>query len=550
MARSFNLFDSDSLKDFHKRIFFSMLLFLFVYFVAIYRITEIMLFNGLDDNELIIENKLERGKIFDRNGILLATTVKSYSLSVDPKTIKNKNLLAKNLSEILKVEKDFILKDLNNQNKNYWIKRNITPKEHQKIIDLGEINLRIHEERKRIYPYSNSSSHIVGYVDIDGKGLSGIERSFDSKLNESKNIYLSIDINLQQAIREKLDDTIQTYKAESGLAILLDIKSSQIISSVSLPDFNPNNRKTFLKENLINRVFQSNYEMGSTFKPLTVAMGYDKDIISPEMKFDVTKEIRGISDYLEYEEDGIYNPEKIIIKSSNIGTAKIASLIGKKNQKNFFNKVGFSKKLNVEILESVEPLGNKNHWGEVETMTIGYGHGFAVTPLHLVKAYASISNEGYEIKPSIILNNDQQKQSQILLKKETSKYFLNLLRSVVLKTKFTGPRVKIDGYDIGGKTGTSMMVNKKGGYHKDKDITSFIGVFPIKNPQYVVLTIIEYPKEIKKLKNKTTGAWVNAPLVKDIILEMIKILNIPKNFSEEILNADIKYMYKSKNAAF
>ena len=181
-----------------------------------------------------------------------------------------------------------------------------------------------------------------------------------------------------------------------------------IISSVSFPDFNPNDRKTFNENNLINRVIQSNYEMGSTFKPITVAMGYDKDLISPEMTFDVTKKIKGISDYSKYEGDGIYNVEKIIFKSSNIGAAKIASLIGKQNQKEFFKKIGFFDKLNIEILEAAKPLGNKHNWGEVETMTIGYGHGFAITPLHLVKAYASIANDGFEVRPTIVLGNHKR----------------------------------------------------------------------------------------------------------------------------------------------
>ena len=550
MKKSFNLFDSDSLKDFHKRIFFSMLLFVFVYSVAVFRIVDIMVFS-IDDIQIkSTQLDYQRGKIYDKNSNLLATSIISNSLSTNPLKIKNKTLISKNLSEILNLDENKILKNLNKSKKFVWIKRNITPKEHQAIINLGEINLRIHKETKRVYPYSNVASHLVGYVDIDGIGRSGIERAFEKNLSISKDVYLTIDINLQQAVREKLDNTIKKFKAESGLAVILNIKNGEIISSVSLPDFNPNHRNTFNESNLTNRVVQSNYEMGSTFKPITIAMGYDMNIINPEMTFDVTKNIKGISDYLEYEGNGIYDIEKIIVKSSNIGTAKIASIIGDKNQKKFFKKIGFFDKLDFEILETASPLGNNNNWGPVETMTIGYGHGFAITPLHLVKAYATIANDGFEVHPTIISLKNNKKNNQILVKKETSKYFLKLLRSVVTKTSFTGPRVKVEGYHLGGKTGTAMIVNKKGGYHKDRDLTSFISVFPIDDPKYVVLTILEYPKKIKELKNKTTGAWVNAPLVKDIIIQMIKILNIPKNFSNEFLNADIKYLYEAKNATF
>jgi len=527
-----------------------MLLFLFVYFVAVYRITQIMIIAPVDKIVKINETLKERGKIFDRNGNLLATTINSNSLATNPIKIKNKTDLAKKLSIILNIDELSILNNLLKEDKFVWIKRHITPKEHQKIIDMGEINLQILEERKRIYPYSNVSSHVVGFVDIDGIGRAGIERAFNDQLSNSENIHLSLDINLQQAIREELEETIKKFKAESGLAVVLDIKNSQIISSVSFPDFNPNDRRTFNEDKLINRVIQSNFEMGSTFKPITVAMGYDKDLISPDMTFDVTKTIKGISDFTEYEGNGIYNIEKIIFKSSNIGVAKIASLIGKQNQKNFFKKIGFFDKLNIEILEAAEPLGNKHNWGEVETMTIGYGYGFAVTPLHLVKAYASIANDGFEVKPTFIFGKQNDQKNQLLLKESTSDYFLKLLRSVVTKTTFTGPRVKVEGYDIGGKTGTAMLTNKKGGYFKDRDLTSFISIFPIADPEYLILTIIEYPKIIKGLNKKTTGAWINAPLVKDIILRMIRILKIPKKISEEFLNADIKHIYKPKNVTF
>jgi len=549
--KSFKLFDSDSLKDFHKRIFFSMLMFLLVYFGAIFRITEIMLFKDTQANIISNSNDIkERGKIFDRNGNLLATSIISNSLSVNPNKIKNKYKLSKELSYILKIEENTILKKLQNQKKFVWIKRNITPKEHQKIIELGEINLNIHNERKRIYPYFSIPSHIVGYVNIDGVGQAGIERSFENELKNSKDVILTLDINLQDAVREKLTKTINTYRAESGVAIIMDIEKGEILSSVSLPDFDPNNNKTFIKRNLINRVIQSNYEMGSTFKPITAVMGFDKNLISPEMKFNIKNSIKGINDYTKYEGDGNYNTEKIIVHSSNIGAAKIASHIGKKNQIDFFKKIGFFDRLNFELKEAAKPLGNKNNWGEVETMTIGYGHGFAITPLHLVKAYASIANNGFEVNPTLLLRNKINYNKKLLLKKESSEYFLKLLRSVVRKTKFTGPRVKINGYDLGGKTGTAMIVNQNGGYYKDRDLTSFISIFPIKKPKYLVLTILEYPKEIDELDNKTTGAWVNAPLVKEIILEMINILKIPKQINQEILKVDIKHIYKTKNVTF
>jgi cell division protein FtsI (penicillin-binding protein 3) len=284
--------------------------------------------------------------------------------------------------------------------------------------------------------------------------------------------------------------------------------------------------------------------MGSTFKPLTVVNGYDYDIIDPDMIFDVRKPVKGVTDHAAYKGDGFYDVEKIVVESSNIGTAQIALKIGKNNQKEFFKKLGFFEKLNVELFEVEKPYANPNNWGDHTIARIGFGHSFSITPLHLVKAYATLANKGFEVTPSFILKKDHNFKKNILLKSNSSEYFLSLLNAVITKTKFTGPRVKIDGYNIGGKTGTSELIDTKGKYYKDRNMTSFIGVFPINNPQYIVYTAIEYPKKPYESKQRMTGAVVNAPLVKNIIYEMIKILNLPSNTDYKLLKADIKEFYK------
>ncbi len=548
MKKKFKLFDSDSLKLLHRRVFFAITIFVFVYFISIYRISSIMLFPKITYEKINITKLDIRGDIYDRNGNVLATTIKSTSISLNPKKIKNKKKLSIELASILNLDPVKLAKKINS-NKNFvWIKRNISPQEYQEIINLGEINLKSHNEFKRVYPFKNVSSHIVGHVDIDQKGQNGIERYFNNDLSISKDIYLSLDINLQQLVRNNLIKTINKYSAESGLAIVMEIDSGQIISSVSLPDYNPQNKSTFKDNNLVNRVFQSNYEMGSTFKPITATMGFDLGIIDSSMTFDVTKKFLNISDHDKYKGSGIYDIEKVIVESSNIGTAQIATLIGSKNQKNFFKKIGFNKRINIENKESANPLGNKNNWGKKETATIGFGHGFSVTPLHLVKAYATLSNEGIEVFPTLQLNKKNQKNN-VLNNKKSSKFFLNLLNSVVLKTEYTGPRVKIEGYQVGGKTGTSELLNPKGGYYKDRNLTSFIGIFPINNPKYVIYTAVEYPKKEEGTNQKMTGARVNAPLVKQIIINIINLFNIPKNTTNEVLKADINFYYRGINAS-
>ncbi len=547
MKKKFKLFDSDSLKILHKRVFFSITIFIFVYFISVYRITDVMLFSEKSYSNLSGNDLITRGDIYDRNGNILATTIDSLSISINPNKIKNKNELSLKLSKILSIDSNYLNNKLS-LNKNFvWLKRHITPNQYQQIINLGEIYIRTHKEKKRIYPFKNIPSHIVGYVNIDQKGQSGVERFFDSELSKSKNIYLTLDINLQQMVRRNLIETINNYRAESGLAVLMEIKNGNILSSVSYPDFNPENKNTYLEQNLINRVIQSNFEMGSTFKPITAAMGYDLNIIDPQMKFDVKKKFNGISDHDNFKENGIYNVEKIIVESSNIGTAKIATLIGKENQKNFFNKIGFDNRVNIEIKEAAKPLGNKNNWGKMETATIGFGHGYSITPLHLLKAYGTLSNYGNEVLPTILLKDQIKTKKNILNKTESSKFFLNLLRSVVTKTEYTGPRVNVDGYEIGGKTGTSELLNPEGGYYKDRNLTSFIGVFPISDPKYVIYTAIKYPKKEEGTRQRMTGARVNAPLVKQIIINLIKLYNIPRTKREKILKVDTNHSYKEFN---
>tara|TARA_Y100000590_G_scaffold425270_1_gene533079 strand:- start:2761 stop:4419 length:1659 start_codon:yes stop_codon:yes gene_type:complete len=546
MQKKFYFFDSDALKNFHKRVFFSITIFIFVYLIAFYRIIDIMI---IDKNQNFIKHLkpiIERGNIYDRNNNLLSATIKSNALSARPKDIKNKLILSKKLSSIISMPEEEIL-DLLNKNKDFvWIKRNISPKEHQLIINIGEVGLQTQhkqdEELYRIYPYRNTASHVIGYINTDGIGQSGIERGLNNTLSQGNDVYLSIDINLQQAIRNELLYTLKKFSADSGFTTILDIETGEILAMNSLPDFNPNDRKTLIDKNIFNQAIEGNYEMGSVIKPITIAMGVDKGIINPDMVFDVSKPISGIKDFKPH--NGKYNVKEIIVNSSNIGTAQIANKIGKKNQINFFKKIGFFDKINTEIFETALPLGNKNNWGDHETMRIGYGYAFSITPLHLVMAYASLSNQGKKVYPTFLKDNKIFKNSE-LIQDFTSSYFNKLLRAVILETKVTGKKVKIEGYEIGGKTGTANLLNKFGNYEEGKNLTSFIAVFPISQPKYVVLASIANPKKDSEMQYKLTGATVAAPLVKKIIKRMIEILDIAPMNMKEILKADISSNYKS-----
>jgi len=526
MSNKIILFDSNALKNIHKRVFVSITVFMVVFSIIFFRIFDIMIF---ENSSKIIENNIqikERGKIFDRNGILLASTIKSYSLFAYPKKIKEIEKLSKKLEVILAISQDQIKSKLLKDKNRVWIKRNITPREHQEIINLGEIGLQTEPEKKRIYPYREATSHIVGFSNIDGKGMSGIEKGLQNKLDLGENIFLSIDIRIQNSTRNELIKTIQKFSAESGSAIVMNIKSGEILSMINYPDFDPNQSDNLLTKYQFNNATQGVFEMGSTFKPITMAIGLDKNIIDLDMLFDVTHPIRlgkyTINDFNPYK--GKLDIKGIIVKSSNIGTAKIAKKIGKENQIMYFKQFGFFDKIDLEINETQKPL-SPNHWKTIETMTIGYGHGFAVTPLHLCQAYSSIVNGGFKVKPTLIKNNIETKLDRII-NLSTSNQIKNLLRSVIVETKYTGPNARIVGYELGGKTGTAEQL-RNGSYISNSNLALFISVFPISNPKYLVFAMVMDPKKIKETYYNNTGGWVAAPLVKNIILELINILGIP-----------------------
>ena len=549
MKKKFYFFDSDALKNFHKRVFFSITIFIFVYLIAFYRIVDVMLLEDKIYQNVLIDQYVERGNIFDRNGNILSSTIKTHALSIRPKYIKDKIYLANELSPIISIPKNELINLFNKKSDFVWIKRSISPKEHQSIIKLGEVSLqtehRHQEELRRIYPFGKIASHILGYTDTEGNGQSGIERGLNDDLKLGNDVYLSIDINLQYAIRNELKKIIKKFSADAGFSIVMDLTNGEIISLVSLPDFDPNKRETFKNQNMFNRIIEGNYEMGSVIKPITVAMGIDMEIINPEMEFDVSKPINGVTDFEPH--NGNYSVKEIVVNSSNIGTAKIAKKIGRKNQIKFFKKIGFNNKIDFEIKEAAKPLGNKHHWGEHETMRIGYGYAYSITPLHLISGYASIINQGKKISPTLIKNHKLTNNDKII-KKETSKYITELLRAVVLETKVTGKKVEIEGYEIGGKTGTANILNDNGKYEEGKNLTSFIGVLPTSNPKYIVLSSIENPKKSEGINYRLTGATVSAPLVKNIILRMIEILGISPTNYKEILKADTSWIYNNKNA--
>ena len=538
----FRLFDNEALKKVHKRIFFGTSIFILIYFSVYVKLTQVMVFSNLfkDDNLIVInEEKKVRGNIYDRNGELLATSLRSFSLSANPKKLNNKEVVASKLSDILGIKKIDIINKINKEISFVWIKRDITPNQHFHINNLGEIGLQIHKEQKRLYPQGNIISHVVGFTDIDENPLSGIERGMNYKLENNEDVYLSIDIRLQNLITEELRKTINKFNAVGGMSVILDINNGQLLATSSLPDFDPNNINFFPRESFFNSATHGVFEMGSTFKPITMAIGLDSKKIKLTDTFEVNSPIKigkfTIDDY--YPLEGPLSIREIIVNSSNIGTAKVAEVIGSNVLKKYLEKFGLLEKLSLEIPETGTPL-IPNPWLPINTMTIGYGYGLSITPIQLCSVYASLVNNGQLIQPTFIKKEGKILSSDVITE-QTSNKLRDLLRAVVLETKWTGPRAKVAGYQVGGKTGTAELLEKKG-YLKKANLSSFIGVFPMNEPKYVVLVMIKNPKGIEETYFNTTGAWVSAPVVSNIIKKMVNIIGLPPDSNSERYNANLK----------
>ncbi len=481
------------------------------------------------------EASLIRGDITDRNGVLLATTLKTASLFADPSMITEKSEVAHQLVQIFDDldEKD-VLEKLSQKRRFVWIKRQITPKQQMAVNHLGNPGLDFQYEVRRFYPQENLASHVVGFTDRDGQGLAGIESYFGKQLTQDDQpIQLSIDTRIQDITREALQKTITHFQAIGGAAAIMDTHTGELISLVSLPDFDPHHpgSQASLDQDsnpTFNRGTLGTYEMGSTFKTFTLALALDQAGVKVSDKFDATNAIKvgrfTISDY--HPEHRPLTVAEIFQLSSNIGTVRVVQKIGTALHHAFLEKIGLTDTVPIELPERGHPQV-PNPWRDISSMTIAFGHGMAVTPLHLVHSFNAIVNGGNLIPVTILKQNGEPKEKKRVISEETSQTMRRLLRLVVLEG--TGTKAEAPGYVIGGKTGTTEK-NKNGHYEKKSLISSFISAFPINDPKYVVLVMVDEPKGQKDSYGFATAGWVAAPAVKEIVERAAPILGVePQN---------------------
>ena len=442
-------------------------------------------------------NKLYRADITDINGNYLAKTVSSIDIGIKTSDVIDKEILLINLRNIfpkknfVKIEKQFDTK------KFFWLEKKISEENYEKIMKLGDKSIKPEERVLRVYPQKNLFSHIIGQIDDDNYGISGLEKSFNETLKKSKiPIKLTVDKDIQFLIRKELIKYQDIFKNKGSAAILMNVNNGNILSLVSLPDFNPNERQNITNVNFINRVTKGTYELGSVFKPFTFASALNNDLIEPETEFlNLPKSIKCDKHRIgEYDNKIPSNltAEQILIRSGNIGSVRIAQKIGPEKHKSFLEKIGVLSQINFDI-EEVAPQKNYN-FGKCKLATASFGHGVATTILQLAKGYSILSNGGLDIKPTLIYENSKNKKKQKrILKKEVSEQTVSALRKIVNTEEGTAKFANVPNYEIGGKTGTADQ--PKDGSYSEAKINTFASIFPTSNPQYVFVVMLDTPQK-------------------------------------------------------
>ncbi len=500
-----------------------------------------------------ISTTVHRPDIVDRNGRLLATDVKGATLYADPARVIDRDELIEQVSSVLPgIDTPKLLEKLRRGRRFVRIKRELTPKQQAEIYELGQPGLGFIEEYRRIYPAGATAGHVVGFVNVDNEGLSGIEKFIDDNpqltmsgqdnpLGE-KAVKVSLDLGAQHVLREELQKSMAMYKAEAAAGVVVDVKSGEVVSLVSLPDYDPNKREQTLDKDRINRLSSGVYELGSVFKVFNTAIALEAGSSSLRSSYDASHPIHigsfSISDF--HGKNRRLTVPEIFIYSSNIGSAKMALDLGTDRQKELLGKLGLLGQLTTELGANAAPIV-PNPWKKLNTITIAFGHGLSVTPLQFAASALPLVNGGLAVSPTFLPRSRAEalKQSPVVLKRATSQSMLALMRLNVVKG--TGKRAEAEGYRVGGKTGTAEKV-VGGRYNRSALLTSFLAVFPTDEPEYLVYVMLDEPKRVAASNNHATAGVNAAPTVGRIVERIAPILGVapkiePKSgpFDEKVL---------------
>jgi len=487
-----------------------------------------------------------RADIVDRNGVPLARTIDAWSIGVHPRDIiGDRRDIARQLAALIPSHDEaYYYAKLTQDVAFTYIERRAMPDVIEKVNAIGEPAIVFAREPERLYPQSQLADHVLGFVDYTGHGALGMERALDSRLladdARSQPIALSIDARVQAAMESELGAAMATFQAKAAVGIVEDVHTGEILAMTSMPQFNPNRISDATPDELRNNATQSVFELGSTFKPITMAEAIESGTVtSMARRFDATRPLQvgrfTIHDLPSDPKRWLNIPETLIY-SSNVATARIADLIGEQGMKDIFHKMHFDTRPDIELKEKGTPLWPK-YWARTTTMTTGYGHGIAITPLQLANAYATLVNGGIW-RPATLLKvaPGQAAAGERVLSEATSHRMRQLLRLVVLKG--TGSRADAPGYRVGGKTGTAEIA-EGGGYDKHRNVATFAAVFPIDSPRYVVVTMLDAPHATAQTYGWTTAAWNAVPVANRVIQRIGPLLGVLPDTSRDIDVSDL-----------
>ncbi|MDO8878651.1 MAG: penicillin-binding protein 2 [Pseudolabrys sp.] len=522
-----------------------------VAFAAIYGIIamRLVMFAAVSDNHAgarrVAQDAIatSRPDIVDRNGAIIATDVKMPSLFAEPRKLIDVDEAVELLTAVMPdLDATEVRERLSSKRGFVWLKREITPKQQQEIHRLGIPGVGFLSENKRVYPNGVTVSHEIGHVNVDNQGIAGIEKWLDGQglaaLHMAglatdrlqKPVELALDLRVQFALRDELAKAREKFSAKAAAGVIVDVNTGEIVAMVSSPDYDPNNPKEANDPTRINRLTTGVFEMGSTFKALTLAMGLDSGRINLNTTFDARLPLRygkfTINDY--HAQKRVLNVAEIFTFSSNIGTARLALSLGVDYHKAWLRKMGQLDRLRTELPESAEPIVPKN-WGELNTVTIAFGHGLSVAPLQAVMGVAATMNGGLLIPPTFLKRSEAEAKAiaKQVLKPETSVKMRYLMR---LNAEIgSGKSSNVEGYYVGGKTGTAEKV-VNGRYSKTKLLTDYMAVLPADKPRYLVFVMLDEPQATKDTHGYATAGWNAGPTTARVIERVAPLLGIQPRF--------------------
>ncbi|GGG16436.1 hypothetical protein GCM10010964_00940 [Caldovatus sediminis] len=488
-----------------------------------------------------------RAPIMDRNGELLAISLPITALAANPRQIHDPAEVADRLRTVLpELDRERLIQRLSGERQFAYVHRSLTPRQQQAVNDLGIAGLFFEEAERRYYPQGRAAVHVLGAVDVDGNGIAGVERSFDERLRRGEALRLAIDVRVQLALRDAVRRAIAEFDGIGGAGVLMDVGTGELLGLVSLPDYDASDpaglqqragaggesererRERQANDPRFNRVTVGVYEPGSTFKLMTAAMALEYGVVQPWHGYSAAAPIRyGRFTINDFRGKGrwLALPE-IIAYSSNIASAHMAAAVGPTRQREFLTRMGMASRLRVELPETALPLVPRaQDWREINAMTIGFGHGISVTPLHVVTGVAALANGGIYRQPTLLAQPPGTvREGTRVISERTSDLMRRLMRLVV--TEGSGRSAEVAGYFVGGKTGTAQKTGPRGGYLPNKRIAAFVGVFPIHAPRYALYVMVDEPKPNARSHGYATAGWVAAPAANMVISRVAPILGL------------------------